>query len=103
MTLGPVITEIMSRKFAAVTDEMTTNLKRASRSVYVKEAGDFGVGLADLEGHIFAFHHRPVSARSSGPAAPVFVPPGCWNLAMSSSATTPTGPKVWRRICPICI
>lgn len=55
MTLGPVITEIMSRKFAAVTDEMTTNLKRASRSVYVKEAGDFGVGLTDLEGHIFAF------------------------------------------------
>ena len=49
MTLGPVITEIMSRKFAAVTDEMTTNLKRASRSVYVKEAGDFGVGLTDLE------------------------------------------------------
>jgi N-methylhydantoinase B len=55
MRLGSVMTEIMSRKFSAVTDEMTTNLKRSSRSIYVKEAGDFGVGLADLEGHIFAF------------------------------------------------
>ena len=55
MQLGPVVTEIMSHKFAAVTDEMTTNLKRASRSVYVKEAADFGVGLVDLRGHIFAF------------------------------------------------
>ena len=55
MRLGSVTTEIMSRKFAAVPEEMTTNLKRASRSVYVKEAGDFGVGLVDLEGHIFAF------------------------------------------------
>jgi len=40
--LDVVTIEVMSRKFAAVADEMTTNLKRASRSVYVKEAGDFG-------------------------------------------------------------
>ena len=53
--LDVVTIEVMSRKFAAVADEMTTNLKRASRSVYVKEAGDFGTGLVDREGHIFAF------------------------------------------------
>ncbi|MGO4837830.1 hydantoinase B/oxoprolinase family protein, partial [Rhizobiaceae sp. 2RAB30] len=35
-------------------DEMALNLKRASRSVYVKEAADFGTGLVDQAGHIFA-------------------------------------------------
>ncbi|MEO8132616.1 MAG: hydantoinase B/oxoprolinase family protein [Betaproteobacteria bacterium] len=55
LKLDVVTIEVMSRKFAAVADEMTTNLKRASRSVYVKEAGDFGTGLVDRDGHIFAF------------------------------------------------
>lgn len=51
----PALTEIMSRKFGAITDQMSVNLRRASRSVYVKEGGDFGVGLIDLAGHIFAW------------------------------------------------
>ncbi|MCC7427751.1 MAG: hydantoinase B/oxoprolinase family protein [Alphaproteobacteria bacterium] len=55
MPLDPVTLGILSHKFSAATDEMTLNLKRASRSVYVKEAADFGTGLVDLEGHIFAF------------------------------------------------
>jgi N-methylhydantoinase B len=54
-TFDPALTEIMSRKFTAITDQMTVNLRRASRSVYVKEGGDFGVGLIDLDGHIFAY------------------------------------------------
>lgn len=54
MNLDPVTLEIISHKFTAVADEMTLNLKRASRSVYVKEAADFGTGLADRAGHIFA-------------------------------------------------
>jgi N-methylhydantoinase B len=55
MPLDPVTLGILAYKFSAVTDEMTLNLKRASRSVYVKEAADFGTGLVDLDGHVFAF------------------------------------------------
>lgn len=51
----PAMTEIMNRKFSAITEQMTVNLRRSSRSVYVKEGGDFGVGLVDLKGHIFAW------------------------------------------------
>lgn len=54
MSLDPVTLEIINHKFTAIADEMTLNLKRASRSVYVKEAADFGTGLVDLTGHIFA-------------------------------------------------
>jgi N-methylhydantoinase B len=55
MQMDPVTLEIMCRKFGAVADEMTSNLKRASRSVYVKEAGDFGTALVDRDGHVFAY------------------------------------------------
>ena len=55
MALDPVTLGILNHKFSAVTDEMTLNLRRASRSVYVKEAADFGTGLVDLDGHVFAF------------------------------------------------
>jgi N-methylhydantoinase B len=55
MKLDPVTLEIMCQKFGAVADEMTSNLKRASRSVYVKEAGDFGTALVDRDGHVFAY------------------------------------------------
>ncbi|MGN6768748.1 MAG: hydantoinase B/oxoprolinase family protein [Rhizobiaceae bacterium] len=51
----PALTEIMSRKFTSITDQMTVKLRRASRSVYVKEGGDFGVALIDREGHTFAW------------------------------------------------
>lgn len=55
MQLDAITLEILNQKFTAVADEMTLNLKRASRSVYVKEAADFGTALVDLDGHVFAF------------------------------------------------
>jgi len=76
MQIGPVLTEIMSHKFAAVTEEMTTNLKRASRSVYVKEAADFGVGLVDLAGHIFAFPRSTSIVAIDQPCGPTIAAVG---------------------------
>ncbi|MSO65342.1 MAG: hydantoinase B/oxoprolinase family protein [Alphaproteobacteria bacterium] len=55
MQLDKILLEIMSRKVAAVADEMALTLKRTSRSSFVKEAADFGVGVADLKGRIFAW------------------------------------------------
>jgi N-methylhydantoinase B len=55
MKLGSALLEIMSKKVSAVADEMALTLKRTSRSTFVKEAGDFGVGVADLNGRIFAW------------------------------------------------
>jgi N-methylhydantoinase B len=68
--LDTVTLEIISRKFAAIADEMTTNLKRASRSIYVKEAGDFGTGLVDREGHIFAFPNSTSVSAIERPCGP---------------------------------
>lgn len=47
--------EILARKVSAVADEMALTLKRTARSAFVKEGGDFGVGVADLAGDIFAW------------------------------------------------
>ena len=55
MSMDVVTLEILGRKFSAITEQMAFNLKRASRSVYVKEASDFGTALVDREGHVFAF------------------------------------------------
>jgi N-methylhydantoinase B len=55
MTLESVLLEVLSRKFAAIADEMALTLKRTSRSPFVKEAADFGVGVADVNGRIFAW------------------------------------------------
>ena len=74
--IGPVLTEIMSHKFAAVTEEMSTNLKRASRSVYVKEAADFGVGLVDRAGHIFAFPRSTSIVAIDQPCGPTIAAVG---------------------------
>ncbi len=74
--IGPVLTEIMSHKFAAVTEEMSTNLKRASRSVYVKEAADFGVGLVDRTGHIFAFPRSTSVVAIDQPCGPTIAAVG---------------------------
>ena len=51
----PALLEIMARKVATVADEMAITLRRTSRSIFVKEAADFGVGVADLKGQMFAW------------------------------------------------
>src|SRR5580704_10940813 len=45
----------MSRKLAAITDEMYFSVQRAARSSYVKEAADFATALVDVEGDVFAY------------------------------------------------
>jgi N-methylhydantoinase B len=55
MELDSVTLEILSRKLAAITDEMYFSVQRASRSSYVKEAADFAVALLDLNGEVFAY------------------------------------------------
>jgi N-methylhydantoinase B len=55
MELDSITLEILSRKLAAITDEMYFLVQRASRSSYVKEAADFAVALLDLNGEVFAY------------------------------------------------
>ena len=55
MALDPVTLEILGHKATAAAEEMALALQSASRSLYVKEAADFGVGVADLAGRIFAW------------------------------------------------
>jgi N-methylhydantoinase B len=55
MQLDPVTLEILSRKLAAITDEMYFSVQRAARSSYVKEAADFATALLDVEGNLFAY------------------------------------------------
>ena len=53
MKLDPVTLEILSNKIVAIAEEMYFALKRASRSIYVKEADDFDVALLDTSGDLF--------------------------------------------------
>ncbi len=55
MELDPVTLEVMSRKLAAITDEMYFSVQRAARSSYVKEAADFATALLDPNGDVFAY------------------------------------------------
>ncbi len=55
MALDPVLLEVMNQQVASIAEQMSAHLQRASRSMYVKEAADFGVGLADLGGKMFAY------------------------------------------------
>src|ERR1700751_2732397 len=55
MELDAVTLEVLSRKLAAITDEMYFSVQRASRSSYVKEAADFAVALLDVNGEVFAY------------------------------------------------
>jgi N-methylhydantoinase B len=57
MKLNPILLEIMGTKVSTVADEMYFALRRASRSIYVKEAGDCSTGLLDIEGNLFG--HPP--------------------------------------------
>ena len=56
--LDPILLEILNRKVAAAADEMAVTLQRTSRSTYVKEAADYGTGIADLNGNIFGYPAR---------------------------------------------
>ena len=55
MRLDPVSLEVMSRKLAAITDEMYFSVQRSARSSYVKEAADFATALLDPNGDVFAY------------------------------------------------
>ena len=55
MELDSVTLEVLSRKLAAITDEMYFAVQRAARSSYVKEAADFATALLDPQGNVFAY------------------------------------------------
>ena len=55
MELDTVSLEVMSRKLAAITDEIYFAVQRAARSSYVKEAADFATALLDPGGDVFAY------------------------------------------------
>jgi N-methylhydantoinase B len=67
MELDSVTLEVLSRKLAAITDEMYFSVQRASRSSYVKEAADFAVALLDVNGEVFAYPPSATFAFSSTP------------------------------------
>lgn len=51
--LDPVTLEILNTEVAAAAEEMALTLRRTARSLYVKEAVDFGVGLVTPDGRFF--------------------------------------------------
>ena len=53
MSFDPVLLEILNNQIAAVCDEMCFTVQRSSRSNFVKEAADFGVGLCGPAGKTF--------------------------------------------------
>jgi N-methylhydantoinase B len=55
MQLDPISLEVLSRKLAAITDEMYFSVQRSARSSYVKEAADFATALLDPHGDMFAY------------------------------------------------
>ena len=55
MTLDPVTLEILGTRFGSTTEEMGISLQRTARTLYVKEAADFGTALAGLDGRFFAY------------------------------------------------
>lgn len=51
--MNPVTLEILNTQVAAATEEMALTLRRTARSLYVKEAVDFGVALMTPDGRVF--------------------------------------------------
>lgn len=51
--MDPVMLEILNTQIAAGAEEMALTLRRTARSLYVKEAVDFGVALVTPEGRLF--------------------------------------------------
>ena len=66
MQLDPVTLEILGTKVGAIAEEMGYALQRSGRTIYVKETEDFGTGLMNLAGKIFAH-----------PAGGIGVKPAC--------------------------
>jgi N-methylhydantoinase B len=53
LDFDPVTLEILNARIAAAAEEMALTLKRTARSLYVKEATDFGVALVSRDGRFF--------------------------------------------------
>jgi N-methylhydantoinase B len=57
MKLDSVLLEIMATKLSATAEEMGNALQRSGRTMYVKETQDFGTGLVNHGGKLFAYPH----------------------------------------------
>ncbi|HWL71634.1 MAG TPA: hydantoinase B/oxoprolinase family protein [Geminicoccus sp.] len=55
MRLDPVLLEILATKLTATAEEMGNALQRSGRTMYVKETQDFGTGLVNHAGRLFAY------------------------------------------------
>ncbi len=53
-TLAPVTLGVLSSKLSAIAVEMSYTLRRTSRSLYVKEGGDFSASVLGLDGQLIA-------------------------------------------------
>lgn len=55
MRLDPVTLEVLGRKVTAAAEGMGYTLQRSGRTLYVKEASDFGTALVGLDGRFFGY------------------------------------------------
>lgn len=55
MRLDPVTLEVLGRKVTAAAEGMGFTLQRTGRTLYVKEASDFGTALVGLDGRFFGY------------------------------------------------
>lgn len=55
MKTDPVTLEILVNKYAAAAEQMGFALQRTGRTLYVKDAGDFGTGITTPQGRFFAY------------------------------------------------
>jgi N-methylhydantoinase B len=55
MQLDPVTLEVLGRKVTAAAEGMGFTLQRTGRTLYVKEASDFGTALVGLDGRFFGY------------------------------------------------
>ena len=69
MKIDPILLEIMGNKVCAIADEMCLTLLRTSRSVFVNEAADFAIALADTEGEVFGWAHENKTTSVHPPCA----------------------------------
>ena len=61
MKSDAITLEVLSRKLAAITDEMYFAVQRAARSSYVKEAADFATALLDPRATYSPIRRQPPS------------------------------------------
>ena len=55
MKTDPIVLEILMNKFVAATEQMGYALQRTGRTLYVKDAGDFGTGITTPDGRFFGY------------------------------------------------